>query len=65
MQIGGSQVTVGIYDGPDFQMDWKLPESDRHAGRHDPMRSGAFGDRQASIVGTLSSVPVILRVCDG
>ena len=33
MHIGGSQVTVGIYEGANFEMDWKLPESDRlHSG---------------------------------
>jgi AraC family transcriptional regulator len=31
--VGASQVTVGIYDGAAFEMDWRSPDSDRlHSG---------------------------------
>ena len=33
IHIAGSQVAVGIYDGANFHMDWRLPESDcTHSG---------------------------------
>ncbi|MGH7074542.1 MAG: helix-turn-helix domain-containing protein [Stellaceae bacterium] len=38
VHVGASQVTVGIYDGENFKMDWRLPDSDRmHSGT---MRQG-------------------------
>jgi AraC family transcriptional regulator len=42
VRVGASQVTVGIYGGSDFQMDWRLPESDR-------LYSGAISHGQAHI----------------
>jgi AraC family transcriptional regulator len=42
VHVGASQVTVGLYDGASFEMDWRSPESDR-------LQSGAMSRGQAHI----------------
>lgn len=42
VHVGASQVTVGVYHGADFQMDWRSPESDR-------LQSGSMSKGQAHV----------------
>ena len=42
VHVGSSQVTIGIYDGSSFQMDWRSPESDR-------LQSSAMSRGQAHV----------------
>ncbi|HEV2549419.1 MAG TPA: AraC family transcriptional regulator [Stellaceae bacterium] len=42
VHVGSSQVTVGIYDGTPFDMDWRSPDSDR-------VRSSTMSPGQAHI----------------
>lgn len=42
VHVGASQVTVGIYDGTAFELDWRSPDSDR-------LQSGAMSRAQAHI----------------
>lgn len=42
VHVGASQVTVGIYQGADFQMDWKSPDTDR-------LQSGSMSKGQAHV----------------
>lgn len=44
VHVGASQVTVGIYDGAAFEMDWRVPDSDRLQSRAMARGQAHIGD---------------------